>query len=542
MSPAEVIKINEQMRTDASGMLNLWNDCGSMCMTRKLSSVLAHYGTGTSNDVFTPDQRVLNTVAIRANETLAAGCVSWITPSDSQWFSWKPVPQIEGKAAVEDWLSACAEIATAYLASSNFYNRIHEFFADWATFGTASLSAKTGRKNPLLFRTHDNGSYTLAEDDEQNVHRWFREFDLTADQARAKFGMDKLPESVRNQISAGKLNEKSRYLHAIYERQLSEQDPERGPLGMPWASCYIHIASKQKIEEGGFQELPTFSGRYFRWSENSPYGVSPAMLALAEIRGLNFLELLMATLGEVTVNPRVIVPEGMESVPDLRAGGITIGPMSGEGPKEWMTGGRFDVGLNLIERKERAVQEAFHFSLFQQFQQIERQITAQEVRAREAEKLARFSPAFSGLTSEVINPLLERVFMLLLRNDLLPAIPQEAVVNTPAGHQVLFPRVVHTSRMALALQSLKKSSVANMLELFLPMSQLKPDVFDNLDSDAAFRDLTRSDGMPADYLLPEDQVLSVREARAKAQQQQEMAMMALEAAKTPAAAEAMAAA
>ena len=81
-----------------------------------------------------------------------------------------------------------------------------------------------------------------------------------------------------------------------------------------------------------------------------------------------------------------------------------------------------------------------------------------------------------------------------------------------------------------------------MLELFLPMSQLKPDVFDNLDSDAAFRDLTRSDGMPADYLLPEDQVLSVREARAKAQQQQEMAMMALEAAKTPAAAEAMAAA
>ena len=147
---------------------------------------------------------------------------------------------------------------------------------------------------------------------------------------------------------------------------------------MPWASCYIHIDSKLKIEEGGFEELPMFVSRYFRWTEQSPYGASPAMLALSEIRGVNYLELLMATLGEVTVNPRVLVPEGMESVPDLRAGGITIMPMGGERPSEWMTGGQFNVGLELIKRKEYAIQEAFHFSLFQQFQQIERQITAQK--------------------------------------------------------------------------------------------------------------------------------------------------------------------
>ncbi len=53
--------------------------------------------------------------------------------------------------------------------------------------------------------------------------------------------------------------------------------------------------------------------------------------------------------------------------------------------------GQCNIGLELIKRKEYAIQEAFHFSLFQQFQQIEQQITAQEVRAREAEKLARFS-------------------------------------------------------------------------------------------------------------------------------------------------------
>jgi hypothetical protein len=93
--------------------------------------------------------------------------------------------------------------------------------------------------------------------------------------------------------------------------------------------------------------------------------------------------------------------------------------------------------------------------------------------------------------------------------------------------------------MALALQSLKKTAMANALELFLPLSQLKPDVFDNLDSDAAFRDLSRSDGMPANYLLDEEQVVSLREARQKAQEQAQMAEMAMQAAKSPALVEAM---
>jgi hypothetical protein len=53
-----------------------------------------------------------------------------------------------------------------------------------------------------------------------------------------------------------------------------------------------------------------------------------------------------------------------------------------------MTGGRFDVGLAIIERKERAIGEIFHRSLFEQFSMIERQITAREVVAREAEVAA----------------------------------------------------------------------------------------------------------------------------------------------------------
>lgn len=527
--------MNEQMRSDSSGMVGLWHECGSMCLTRKVSA-LASRNANTSSDVsLSPDQRLLNATATLANQTLASNCVSWITPSEQNWFSWKPVPMLKDVPAVEDWLGECTEIALSYFLSSNFYNRVHEAFADWSTFGTSLLWLTEGKRHPLNFRTFDSGSYTIAEDAESYVHRIFREFDFTAEKAEELFGYDSLPEVVKTQIQNNKLGEQSRYLHSLYPRPDKERNQAGGPFGMPWASKYIHVESKTVVSEGGFEELPGVAGRYFKWSDRSPYGCSPAMLALAEIRGVNYLELLMTTLGEVTVNPRVLIPEGMESIPDLRAGGITIAPMMGDqGPKEWMTAGRFDVGLKMIERKEALIGEIFHRSLFEQFNLIERQITAQEVRAREAEKLARFSPAFTSVTSEQINPALERTFMLLFRAGLFPPAPPEAYVRSPSGESIiLFPRVVHTSRMAVALQNLKKSAFADMLDLFTPIAQIQPDVFDNLDTDAAFRDLGRNGGFPVSYLRPVDSVESIREARAKAQQAMEEKEMLMEASRNP---------
>src|SRR6185436_2076880 len=84
-------------------------------------------------------------------------------------------------------------------------------------------------------------------------------------------------------------------------------------------------------------------------------------------------------------------------------------------PREWMTAGRYDVGLDRIKERQRAIEDAFHVPLFQMFAQLEKQMTAREVAERSSEKLIQFSPTFSRLTSELFNPLLERIFGILLR-------------------------------------------------------------------------------------------------------------------------------
>jgi hypothetical protein len=235
-------------------------------------------------------------------------------------------------------------------------------------------------------------------------------------------------------------------------------------------------------------------------------------------------------MAEGTVNPRMIVPQGFTGVPDLRAGGITMGGLTRETwPMEWMTGGKLDWGIAFLDRKENAINNIFHRPLFDQFAQIERQITAAEVHAREAEKVARFSPAFHQLTTELINPCLERVFMLLYRQGRFPAPPMEALYRDAAGIlRLAFPQTVQTSRMALAMQAMRRQSVLNMIGVWTPYVEVTqdPSVFDNLDKDEAFRTLALGDGTPKDFLNDPDVVEQTRLARAQAQQAAQQAEMA----------------
>ncbi|MEN3940687.1 portal protein [Prosthecobacter sp. SYSU 5D2] len=535
-TPQGLISLNERYRADASGFQNLWRECGKMCLTRKLTGLLNSTSQSTTHDTgYQPETRLLNSVAVEANNVLAAGCMTWIMPSEGRWFVWKPAPEQEGNDALENWLQSCTEIALTMLFSSNFYTRAHEVLLDRSTFGTASLWAETGIRNPLNFRAWDVGTFVIGENAEGYVDTVFREIERTASQAVEEF--PQVPPAVTNAMAANRPNEKFRFLHVIYPRPVKDQSPDGGPMGMPWASVWVHIDSKLKVKESGYEELPSFTTRYLRWSEASAYGVSPAMQALAEIRGVNYLEMLMATLAEVTVNPRLILPQGYQGVPDLRAGGITMGGLDQSSfPKEWMTGGRFDIGVNLIERKEKAINEAFHRTLFEIFSNNIKDINIPHVRALEAEKLARFSPAFTSLTTEFINPILERVFMLLYRSGRLPRPPREAFVMNSLGQPtLLFPRAVQNNRMSLAMQQAKMSGTARIFELFSMVAQAEQTgsaTFDHFDSVRAFRDLTRGEGLPADYLRSEESVQAIQEARAQAAQAAEQKEMMMESMKS----------
>ena len=292
---------------------------------------------------------------------------------------------------------------------------------------------------------------------------------------------------------------------------------------MPIASVYVELDKKLVVRNSGFTEQPFFATRYLRWYNEHAYGWGPGWMALPEARQLNFLQKQLDALAELAAFPRFLVPDTHEGQVDFRAAGVTYFDAANPNatPREWATTGRYDYGKDRAEQKQKAINDAFHVDLFKLFANLERpQMTAREVTERASEKLIQFSPTFSRMTTELYTPLLTRVWGILIRAGAFPPPPQELIMQTEGGASIPPPQVTYSSKIALAIKGLENGSLMNVFEMWMPVIPNKPEVMDNVNWDATFRDSVRNAGLPARWLLEFEEVGKIRQQRA--QQQAEM--------------------
>lgn len=510
---------------DRNYWLSMWQSIADLVMPRK-SYIL--------NTTVTPntdkETRLFDSTAVRANMVLSAGCMSYITPSNSRWFSLEAPEAVEDGDGVPEYFSEVTEVILSALANSNFHTAIHELYLDRGCFGTGVLFVEPGENTPLNFKTFDVGSFAVSENHEGYVDTLFRKYEMSVRNLVENFGIENVSDLTRtkyNEENARSWDQKVEVIHAIYPRQESKRDKAKldGP-NKPIASCYIEVAAKHVLRESGYDEQPFFCTRYLKWQQ-SPYGWSPSWVALPDARQLNFLQKQMDALAELAAFPRMLVPDSHEGSLDLRAGGITYFNSTDPAaiPREWMTQGRYDVGEARIKEKQRHIEEAFSVPLFQMFSQEEQgqPISATEVRAREAERLMAFSPTFSRLTTELLTPLLQRVYGLLARNGAFPQ-PPEALIQQDAKGELFLPepKVVFNSRIALAVKAMENTAVDRTMQRAMSLVQVTqdPSVLDNFDTDKMARETSLNDGIDAEFLRPVEQVAQMRQQRAQAQQQQ----------------------
>lgn len=487
-----------------------------------------HGNVGTQSDVpsMSDAQALFDSTAIRANQTLANGMLSWMTPHESRWFAYDAPDEMQGNDDADQYFKKCTEIAHAFLAKSNFYNEIHEGYLNRGAFGTALLYVEEGKTSPLLFQSWNVGTFAIAENDEGIVDTVFREFELTARNAVAKFGEENVsPGLLKDSQEEKEKDKKHTFVHAIYPRDPGEIDPRKlDGENMPIASVYIEKKSRKLVKVSGYREMPAFVTRYLKWGD-SVYGWSPSWMALPDARQLNFIEKNMDALAELAAFPRFLFPSGFEGDVDVRAGGVTYYDEHNPNaiPREWATQGRYDIGKDRADIKREAIEKAYHVDLFRMFAQLDKQMTAREVAERSSEKLIQFSPTFARMTTELYNPLLQRVWALLQRAGVFPPPPESVILQDDNGFFLPEPKVSYSSRIALAIKSLENSAFARTMELMAPIAQMRPDILDNYDFDRIARDGARNDGLPAEWLVDSDIVAEIRAARAQqAQQAQEM--------------------
>ena len=316
-----------------------------------------------------------------ALDVLVSAHSTYISPSGQKWFSLKSrqhqLTPYGKKNRISDWYNKTTEITNNELSDSNFYTTLQEVYTDRCLGGTGACYIGGDETKPLHFIHVPLGSFAIAEDAQGKVNMLVRKFRYTPEQAAHQWGMDNLPEHVRDAYAdiQRRYTEKIEFVHLVRPRE----DGVRGSQDIPeelreYEGIYADTKNYHIIHHEGYFEFPYLVTRFLKGND-SAYGVAPGLGVIPIIRQLMKLERLLDTQAEVATFPRVLQLAGQNRQVDMRAGAITtVSPDEASlgFPREWGTQGRYDIGLDRIKAKEELIDQAYYVHMLNAISSVDR--------------------------------------------------------------------------------------------------------------------------------------------------------------------------
>jgi hypothetical protein len=520
MTAEEIIKTRDALAAQRNPLMNHWEELAELYMPFRRMDPSGIPDLLSAEDCFDHTPR-------RAALILANGLASLVTPREELWFEYQAPRALRKDDEAVRFYREASETARELLEASNFYEEIQECYIESPVFGTTALFIGDMDNDGLYFLNQPIKTYYIAEDHRHRVNCIYRDLTLTADQAAGEFGEENLPPEVRSKVNSpeGK-TESHDFIHAVYPRKKRNPKAADGK-NKPFASVVVHTKTKALVKEDGYDELPYAVHRYRRHGR-CPWGFGPGAIAKGEPRQLNFLNQIIDAGTEKAVFPPVIAPAGMEGEIGLGAMEITYidstDPNSANILREWAPSGRLDYAQARMMDKRQQIEQAFHVDLFQLFANRQDQrapLTATEASLVNSEKLSQFSPVFGRLVSEMLDPILNRIFGIMLRNRLLPTPPQSVLQLLDNGKRqaIAAPSVLYKNRILLAMQARQNASLAEYVGLASPLLQFYPEAADVMNFPQIMRDSARNTGLPEAWINSMEVVKQMAEARAAAQQE-----------------------
>ena len=488
-----------------------WQECADFMQPRK-AEITQDRARGDKRNL-----QIFDATAIHALELLASSLQGMLTSSANRWFSLRyKEDQLNDIDEAKEWLEDVTDKMYTAFARSNFQQEIFEAYHDLITFGTACMMIESDEDQILRFSTRHIKELYIQENDKGFIDTVYRRFKIPVHAAVEKFGLENLS------LETGKLFKKEPFekielVHVARPRTIYNEN-KLDKKNMPFQSIYFEFGSGHIIDIGGFKELPYVVPRYLKASTEI-YGRSPAMNALPDVKVLNKMVETAMKAAAKQVDPPLLVPDdSMLSPIRMSAGSLNYYRSGSRDRIEPLNIGQATtVTLNQENQRREAIQKTFHID--QLMISSQRSMTATEVIQRNEEKMRILGPALSRLQSELLQPMILRVFNIMLRNKLFQVAP-EVLANQEID-------IEYVSPMALAQRSQELQSLVRGLELFTQISQVAP-VQDYIDENGLVKQIINLLGLPAKMIKSDAQVQQVREQRAAAQAQQAQMMQAMQ--------------
>jgi len=504
------------LRNDRMSWWTHWREIADYLIPRRYKWLITANQGNRGSPI---NQRIVDNTGTVALRVLAAGMMSGITSPGRPWFKLATDNDVLNELGpVKLWLAECQKRLGTVFAESNFYTSLATVYGDLGAFGTGPMIIYHDYDDVIRCFNTCAGEYFLAQDDRQDVSTLCREFVLTVKQVAEMFGLENCSPTIQGAIKTGgaMLTREVKVGHLI-EKNSDLIPGAPGVKGMPWREVYWELGSGSNylLRTRGFHEKPFIAPR---WDivGNDAYGRSPGMDALGDVKMLQVEQKRKAQAIDKHVNPPMLADVSLRNEPaSMIPGGVTyVSNNNGVGFKPIYEIKPDFQGLAAdIKEVQERVKVTFFNDLFMMISQLDTVRTATEIDARKEEKLIQLGPVLERFENEALDPAINCTFDIMLRNGLLPPVPQEL-----SGQKI---KVEYISMLAEAQKAASTAGIERLAGFVGNMAAAKPEVLDNIDFDEAIEEYADMLGVSPKIIVSLAKVQQIRAARNQQMQQQQ---------------------
>jgi hypothetical protein len=472
-------QLRDSLWTERSTFDSHWKEIGDF-----LNPTRTRFQSTQRNQGGKRNQNIIDSTARFAWRTLRSGMHAGITSPARPWFKLStPDPDLAEFKPVEEWLHVATQRMQTVFSSANLYNVLPVCYGDIGGWGTGAISILQDTKDLFRARHYPIGSYALALDARGVANTFVRDYELSVFQLVQEFGLEpdgrtidwtKFSTTVKALWDQGQYTAPVQVTWVVTPN-IDQDDYRIGSKFLPWSSCHFETGSDKNsvgnpnrfLRESGFQEFPIMAPRWEVTGEDT-YGTDcPGMTVLGDIKQLQGMQKEKAKAVKKLVSPPMVgTPELRTQKTSILPGDITYvrEPQHGFRAAHEVNLSLADLRLDLADTRY-LIQRGFYEDLFLLITQSEdQQKTAREIEERHEEKLLVLGPVLEQMNDELLNPIIDRVYAMMERAELLPPPPAEL---DGVELKVEFTSILHEALKLVGVASLDRftGSIIPILEV-----------------------------------------------------------------------------
>ena len=496
------------------------------------------------------DGDIYDNTAQRANGIMANVMVNNIWPNGPRTFFLGRTWDTADTAEIHNYFSYVNQQMYSVMdnTKAGLQTALDEYMLDQGAFATSGVYVKEKEDDnavPVRYEAWSIKGRYVDEGPDGIIDTIFSEISMSVRNAIKVYGYEHVSSKVRKDFDNGDYENKVKILHVI-EPRLERDKSKKGVKDMPIASIHIEISTRKILKESGLEEMPVFVGRFSK-VPGEIYGRSPAMVAMADILEINAVREAISIATEKQLDPPMAVYDdgalGAGTI-DTSAGAINVfsvtGRLNAGKPIEPLyTVGELQSSYTHIDTLKETINNHFYLDRLLDFNN-ETRMTLGEAQLRNALRGQSLGAFYARQENEVITPMIERTFNILLKRGRLGVIagskedveqlkrgmrpvyiPEELVQRMRNGED--FYEITYLSPAKRTMQSEELRGIMETANFAVQVAPANVEVLDNIDFDKLIARVAKLSGAPMELIKDSDTVKKIREARA--QQQEELAKL-----------------